>query len=284
MKLLKFLSCFLFCISLNAQSFISEDKLWLMREGSDFPGNQTEHLTYNVFRGTMTHNGKVYNKLYSGLNKHNLTFKHALRETDDGKVFFLYGDEEYLAYDFQLKKGDVFDSGFSKIVVKDVETITTLDGKERQQHTLNYEPTSIHFDLLWIDGMGGSRGTFAPQYAFITDNFNEVVCYLDNNEVVWASEKFGTNICDDLVETVSSTNTLESKFKLYAANRQITIEDYSNNSELKLKLFNTAGKMILDSKFQKNSVSINQNIPSGIYVYNLIEKSELIQSGKILIK
>lgn len=67
--------------------------------------------------------------------------------------------------------------------------------------------------------------------------------------------------------------------------QSINVVSNSENSNLELKIYNVLGTEILNKKITNKETNINvNNLSSGIYIYNLIENNNVIQTGKIVAK
>jgi formylmethanofuran dehydrogenase subunit C len=62
----------------------------------------------------------------------------------------------------------------------------------------------------------------------------------------------------------------------------LTLNEISSNQNYRLSIYNTTGKMILDSEIIHATTRIYTNFPSGIYFYKLSANEQTLQVGKLI--
>lgn len=62
----------------------------------------------------------------------------------------------------------------------------------------------------------------------------------------------------------------------------VLISDASESNRFELSMFNTLGILVLTKVISEKSMSIETNLPNGLYFYKLFSKDNLVQSGKLI--
>lgn len=63
---------------------------------------------------------------------------------------------------------------------------------------------------------------------------------------------------------------------------KVLISDASELNRFELRMFNTLGILVLTKVISEKSISIETNLPNGLYFYKVFSKDNLVQSGKLI--
>jgi len=280
MKQLALLAFLLLATIGNTQSLISEDKMWVTREGSFFP-NTPQFQYYKLFEGTTEIDGKTYHRLLRGVDLDSLSYYLAFRETADKKVYLHTGSQEFLLYDFGASVGDTLDILYRDVVVTEVDTILLENGEERRRLTLEYE--NAWSPGIWIEGIGSIGGPLSLSGPFeILDNFDYLNCCMSNDELLWHNPDENFNLCSEFILGTDAEEVAENELQIFTHQGVLHLKGTATKN-LNIQLFNSQGQLVQGSRFEHLHIDLNSELRSGIYFYMLSNSNELIQSGKIFI-
>ncbi|MCP4437851.1 MAG: T9SS type A sorting domain-containing protein [Aureispira sp.] len=136
-----------------------------------------------------------------------------------------------------------------------------------------------------------------PNLANYTRIENSAAIYFDYNEPVITNTAFHT-ICDNCIPmnitgggVITSTkeaveNIIEVKVYPNPFKEQTTLEIEGGNYEgLELSIYDITGKEVMQYQTTENSILIQRNqLPQGIYIYQLKGNQQLIHTGKLIIQ
>ncbi len=127
------------------------------------------------------------------------TFKNFLR-VEGGKVWRRPShdpcESEQLIYEFDLEIGDITQAFFFNTrYVVDTETITLLNGEERQQIYLAANHHDYHVAV--IDGIGHENTGLFPLPMGI-ERWNTFICVKENDEIIWLHPDYSPEMCDSI--------------------------------------------------------------------------------------
>ena len=146
-------------------------------------------------------------QIYNGLDYQIVYVKTASETTIPGivreenkRVYFRsngtggnYG-EEVLLYDFNLTVGDtvtVGTTGEALVVLEESET--EVDGIMRRQLGLaSYSGDAKEVEEYWIEGVGSTYGFLNSGYEGWTGSFVHLLCYHEDDNLLWQNEDFST--------------------------------------------------------------------------------------------
>jgi hypothetical protein len=82
---------------------------------------------------------------------------------------------------------------------------------------------------------------------------------------------------------INTTNVLSITPNPFHSFATITITDASKINSYNLKIYNTLGKLVINTKVTEQSMNLKTgNLQSGIYFYQVSENNKTVQSGKLI--
>lgn len=287
-------SCHAYEIRVNEDTNSQQDYRELVQEGKLWSNTkaETENI-YNYrsywikFQGDTLINDLVYNKvLQADDSLHSDWYVNGFIREDIAfqKVYLFddYNQMDRLLYDFILEQGD-------SILTGDGESYAKVD-------TIIYEPFGNSTDILkqiyfdsggrWIEGIGSLWGVMEGLNAFfITGEITELVCYYENNNLVYHNPEFKTCFPDSTAVSVSMFgNKKDIEIFPNPASDKITI--YSQNTRiLEVEIYDLTGTCLYRNLIAgSNRIDLNtDNFPKGMYVLKVRDERDKI-SRKIVIQ
>ena len=181
--------------SCEYQPFIKEGKIWNVTYRTH-EGYSSYKRTYMI-KGDTIIEGKEYKKFFDGDR-----YIYALRE-ESKKVYAIastdkFGNpnkEEKLWYDFDVKEGDVIDTGLSYMHVKETDYII-VDGV-RYKRFYMYETDKNHLPSanalgVWVEGIGSYRGPTEYRGWYFDGGGSTMDECFESNQCVFTYDDFGT--------------------------------------------------------------------------------------------
>ena len=259
-------------------------------------------------------NDMLYNKLYL-LNDTTLNidsedeYVGAFRQ-EGGKVWYrpsnfslcynIGREGETLLYDFSKNIGDTIwhnliyeeyayyiDENITASKVYDI--IDSGDGRivKTEQYSCGSYPEIIGWGKKdsWKEGIGSlNSGLFWFLYEPPMDGgwFFKLICFKQGNEVKYIDNP----VCNSCF-CWSSTEILEKEnipLKVVYENNSIQVKGESSVFPCELKLFSLIGQLILEKKLQSDKDEISINQLKGIWLYQIQKNSEIVKTGKLIIK
>jgi len=195
--------------------------------------------------------------------------------------------EEYLLYDFNVKKGDTIHStaqgGYiSRLpIVTDVDTVQLYNGEYRKRIKI--------FSDIWIEGIGSIYGFDYPTKDFVTCDCNssfELISFAREKTLTFYNSELcaSFNCCQGVIEDIKN---IEEQKKIFDINPNptkeiITIKFASYIENSNFELFDLQGNIVFKEKIHEtnNSFYLNQ-LSNGIYFYRISTDGKLLQKGKL---
>lgn len=189
-KAILFLAVILISQYLFSQNFISENKLWNVKQQL-FTWADTEIIK---LEGDSTINDTIYKKVWktndSAMNE---WYQIALIREESNKVYLkVPGWQEGLLYDFNLQEGDtveVINYFCSEPISALVEEVNIIDvwGVQRKEWVLNIYEHQLQ--EVWYEGIGSLSGLVYPGVELcVTDPFFSLLCYHENEVLLYRNE------------------------------------------------------------------------------------------------
>lgn len=190
-----------------------------------------------------------------------------------------YGDEEYLAYDFNMEVGDTLVVSYMDNALAILTAIVDYDGVRKQ----------FFFDILYgwgegeyyyIEGFGGDSGLFFP-FEYSAD----LVCVKENGDVVL------DNNCQGIWPTsIEEQGAVPSKLQIYpnpvTTQATVQIPNFPSTQKPSLYLYDLLGKKISTHSldFGQQHLTIDtQNWQSGIYFAVLEIDGKVVTKEKMVV-
>ncbi len=215
---------------------------------------------------------------YVGCYRHNVVSK---------KVFYVSKNDtiEHLLYDFSLQVGGIT-PGFSMWgCTVSPDYITAIDsifiGTDYRKMWIVGTPP---YNNSIIEGIGYSTGLLYGCIGYLDSPFSQLTCFQQNNLTLYPDSNSNCGI----INLIESNSRKETPIEIYpnpfCSEAIFKILDI-NFLDSKLKIFDQNGKLIKQLIITSQSTAIIlDNIPKGLYFYQLNNKKNQIMSGKFVIK
>ncbi len=171
--------------------FLEDGKVWMYHYYNDFTGK--EFYQSLIVKSDTVIGDKSYKTI---VDVSTGKTEYVMRE-EGKKVYWKYLDrDEYVLYDFGLKKGDSFklyddDNGKDPSAWATVVSVDTVIVGNRSFRVIDVRPNDMMgWPNLWVEGIGGMYG-FATNYLAVGNFYSFSSCQL-NGETLFAWRDFGT--------------------------------------------------------------------------------------------
>ena len=266
----------------------SVDVLW-----SDFGGNlwiETQQITIS---GTATFNNKTYQII-----NNNDGASCYLRE-ENKKIYFYseLNDNEFILYDFDLQLGDSFSlptqeiftctygEGYYQLENAEVTNITTVfvAGENRKMIEFNYY-APLFGQEFWIEGIGSLRG-IEPGGNFESDGLGgtNLVCFSKNGETTFFND---ATSCDNTTLSINNHELLKNILVYPNPINKTSLLQLPLEAEIdQLVIYDIYGRMINDETITREYYTLKaMNYPSGLYLYQVLRKGNIIKTDQFIVK
>jgi len=261
----------LLCLIIQAfpQYFVFESSLWSYAS----IGCHTGPIGYRwvKFQGDTTIDGVKYKQELHAFDslQSQWVLKGLYYEDSIGRVYrkWLWGDYEALAFDFSVQKGDSLLCSFHQFYLY-VDSVSIspfgLSSELRKQ---------IFFScgIRWIEGLGDLRGPY-DLYDCLepTGGREELVCYFENNELVYRNEKYSS--CFPKVTSVQEVTPSNLQFRVTPRNGLIHFQAQGlDTHQAQLQILDITGRLVANRTLageQEWEVPMGSH-PPGVYIYKL---------------
>lgn len=286
MKYLNLVLVSLFCLTINAQSFVTTGKTWLITEcyadssggGGDPQCNDYEYS----FGEAIELDGQVYLTLVTDNDSE--LYYHAYYREEGGRVYARNNEtDEFLLYDFNLEEGDMVTAGnpnssslnYTDFTVTEVEFIELEDGSMTKQLKVQ-NPLGATF--RWIQGVGSMDNTFAPGTEWADDySWHWFKCVLIHDELYYSESSSCSFVGIEKEENrflQISPNPTSGVFNISTANDVFLVGKT-------LYVYSVAGSLIM-TKDLEESISIDLSaLYRGVYIVEIVSEDRRFY-GKLI--
>lgn len=266
--------------------FINESKKWKFIQTICLTGPNSciHNVETGFFKGDTLIDSYKYHIFYQKQEQPtslNGRIAYYFREDTMSRQVHIYDphfDKKALLYDFNLKKGDIFntyiiDDLYLKKTVLNVDTFK-INNKKLKRIVFNDSTT-------WIEGIGCITNAMIP-------SDGELICMKDNDSVVYKNIKY--NNCDTIFDEESLIRIERQnshRISVYPNPIEISsiIEIEENLDEnLKIEIYDCVGILIKEDRFSLNYPIGKMNLTKGIYFCRVISPTRLIGVYKIIVK
>jgi len=304
----------LFVNTSNAQSFLTQDKVWSDYYYSDYYNIYDEtgkFLGFTTAKVTTWHKVGADSIIEMRLYKQILSSKDSLMEKwylealmreEGDKVFRYYpiGKNENLLYDFGMQPRDtIYDhDGYVSTVLKSVRD--TIMDRSRKIYTFSKNGDNL-VEEIWIEGIGALRGgIFRPLNDFMTGGnyaigYTGLICFFENGELIYHNADFDKCYYND-IKPLSGMNISEIKAQAHALSQNAP-NPFSNQTEIKyfvesgakeayICIYDMQGKILqkISIVSGQNSVIIQDStLVKGMYLYSLIIDGQEVDTKRMII-
>lgn len=285
MKKTLLLILMLISIGAKAQMLVDTSKTWNVIECMNFGGCGTIVFHFGADTTIGIHQYKTLS-INSDSGGGSFIYPIAAREdTTNKQVFFYYGSNEYLAYDFSLNQGDTFATNINgcnfQMTVDTVDSVTLLNGDYRKRMFLS------NFQETWIEGVGSLSGLTYVGYNFCSvDIYPSLLCFKENDTLKYLNPSFTNCFYNTLgISELTSKNNFKVNPNPFNEFSMLTFENPLHEN-CSLKIWNTNGQIEKQySNIRNNELKIDRDgMNSGIYFFQIMNNKRLIANGKLVIQ
>ena len=264
----------------SSQDFVDPANEWIMADGFyNFNIGQWVSKTYKYkFTDSIVIDGKTYLELKHAEAPDFTDFEAPLffhgdyYRQEDQIVYVSNGVEEKPVYDFGFMVGDSSDITRRETIVSSLDTITLLDGSIRETKILSRDNIPRY---TIIDDIGATLWTFNTQRLGSFDVETTLLCFSHEEELLYK------NALDCQQYTTTSTKAVKPEAYSLSKIGQ-TIKVYSQNfSDLSIKLFDISGRLIDQGELTNGLFAINSDLPTGLIVCQVFQKSKMVHTSMI---
>jgi hypothetical protein len=282
---------FLFCLTLSAQTFVNENKMWSNTWiGTDFgwPYGVQYESYYIKFQGDTLINNLIYkNILRSDDENHTHWYWYgAIREDSTEKVYTYdtYGHfGEVLLYDFGVEEGDTIEANpWTTLIVNDINKIK-LDNFEDSIRQIVFD-----YDYVWLEGIGSITNAVGgvliglPEIGML-GKYQDIVCYYENDTLKYSNAKFESCFPNHIVYSIKE---LDNEVPVVICSTNLITVSYNNiiPNESRFRVFSITGIKISDIHLNSSGKTVisTEKYPPGYYLYS-INIGKHFFNGKIVI-
>ncbi len=283
------LMMFLCSFIVNAQEFISilqGDNEW----GIDFWGAEFDTGTISITSTPVTltdeviFNGITYKRLRNVVGE-GISIQCLLREEEGVLYQYVEGGSEIVLLDFTLEVGDTFQIGVDTCFAffSEAYEITVIDVYE--EFFAGETRKFIVFDVgeeeeTWIEGIGSTNGLI-PGFED-PDSGTYLACFTRNGET-----SFFNNMTSCTNTTLSIDETRLSGINFYPnpVSNISTIYIPNRFNIDTIKIYDISGRLIKNIDITTEAYLIHKtDFKSGIYIYQLFSKDQVLASEQFVVK
>ena len=265
-------------ITVSAQSFISEDNLWVTEET-----NMSTWVAAYKFMGDYEFNEKSYSRLYISINPFDfdqiefVETSNYFREDSEGKVYTTWDDiigTEIKIYDFNLKIGDQFKSGTLEYEIIGLDSVSLQDNTEARSWT--YRTIENNIGII-VEGIGDRRAVFNPAVSFASNVDLNLLCFYRKGELVYSQSQL-----EGCTNNLSFTEkeSLPEQVLFYISDQTIYLEGLEGNT-LPFKIRNLMGQDIQSGIIRSGMAHLKKELPPGLLVCQIFNTSNQLLHSKL---
>ena len=262
---------------------VQEGKMWSILDATWHynPDSPIPYYTYDtkhfMFQGDTIISDVAYKKIYSS-NQENPIYPQDyylstfMREDENKKVFQIkrngFGEQwEELLYDFSLEVGDtvpeeLYYCGSNCSLIVEVSDEIMLNGEVRK--VFHFSRNGFIMEDYWIEGIGSNYGPFIPFGSEITGGFYRLLCFHENNELMFYNEEYQT------CHKKTGINAYDNQIIIYPnpTKDRLYIEMKANLNIHAITLINIQGQIVRGYESSATQLDVS-GIAEGIYFLKL---------------
>lgn len=302
--------CFVYCLVLQAKAqifnntIVNDNSSWATLSyvyGADDNGNTAivgAWTNYYFFAGDSVFNEKTYKKVfYYKDEQHTERFFAGLMREENKKTYFAYYQasletllEETLLYDFSLEQGETFEyvMGFGDyseteiLYVLQSDSVLINNEQKKRLIIVSKYNTDWVIDTI-VENLGSLYGLLYPLCYMCDGAFNELLCYTQNNELLYQNSKYSKCYYDSPKELASTQTIVINDCNIFP-NPVDDILNISclNNAILRVEIFDNLGRQVC-SQTHKNTIDVS-SFSKGLYLLKVYDANKQVSVFKIIKK
>jgi len=280
-----------FPLIIEAQDYLNSTCTWKEFFNEGFLGIVTEEYYDISLAGDTTINNTTYHKvLKTGTRKTRNIFLDSIIEyrsisellspirEENGVFYYLktFSNIEHVLHDFNLEIGDTIKSNCSTPqIVEQIDTVWVGNiARKRFKIRANGQ-------FFLIEGVGSTQGLFQPTCMQNIHIGRRLRCYGFEDQFI----EFDTLAeCNTIVST-EIVNLSNFKIDIYPNpfNDQISIDWIYPIQDAELRILDALGRLVYQNRQLTSPSTIDtRHWTPGVYFYQLLEKGEIVKTGKLL--
>lgn len=286
-------------IWVDGQAIVDTNKLWnnvVILESTGYSATETIRFTYDIVINSQTYKSVERSIDEAQQNWNNYGY---IREDANKRVYYkmLESWPEHLLYDFGLAINDsvlaygLFTNANMTYLDSMTYYVTSIDSiligntYQKQWH-LSYKLNSSLIEAeQWIDSVGSMSGMLHNSIPLLGNDSYHLLCYKLHDSLMYHYLSNSSCYVITSVDPIISKNeTVKISPNPVVDVSLLTVSGIQANNELNIDLYNSFGQKILNKKFTKEIQIFSNELPSGIYFYQVSLKSGSVTSGKIVVK
>ena len=188
-------------------------------------------------------------------------------------------------YDFSLSVGDSMFSGVYTFVIDSVDTITYKGVPRRTIYNhVNANGYLYQYDV-WMEGIGSSIGPLGIWSLAMGPCHYSVLCEVSENSVVKYPENNGSG--DSCLQFNSIPEVFGSAYLSPNPVSTFLIIQLSSppTGATYFQLYDALGRQVKREEIISTNTTINRNnLPSGIYFWQLEQANKILERGKVVVE
>lgn len=254
---------------------------------------------YNLYiSGDTTIGPYTYHKLYrngcvttwppqGGPHYYYGGYAGAFRQNTANKKVYLYKNGvDSLAYDFNLNVGDTLPPSclirsYQKLYIKSIDSVIVNNQYRKRFWMYFVYSNGPGYEL--VEGIGSRFGAFEMMdYPF--EGSRDLYCVRMNAKVVWTRSTGGYSCgLTSISDNVTSENSVILSQNPFSTVTTLTLTTNVQNATQ--VIYDSSGKLVRQiTTISGNTISIHRdNLPSGIYFFQLSENNKIIATQKLVI-
>ncbi len=276
-----------FCID---TLIVDTSKVWSVVYGEYPPTDGVRYTTHSFqFKGDSVINDTFYFKILESYDSsnYNWTFTRQFIRQESSKIFIRdYFGNDRILYDFNLKVGDtitqinMFEQE-SDWILELIDSIE-LDNVWYKHYTFGILDCDGCPKDFWVEGIGSLFGVIHPGNLAI-DFSTELLCMRKGEDLIYINSEF--NSCyiyavQTEINQIKEFNIFPNPFISFT---RIQLNEINPSDIRAIYLVNAYGKKIKEINLIKDYIQLErENLPSGLYFIQLIDKNNRIYSEKLI--
>ena len=234
-----------------------------------------------------------YKKVFSCDDKlhESVKYEGLIRELNK-KTYFMPNntEKEYLLYDFSLEEGMSFEYVEPypeyelpvSLYVKKVDFVE-INGVQLKQIQFTEHPLYDYIRATWIENIGSLHGLFYPCGVLNPGSLRELLCYFQNNELIYKNPNYSECYYDNPEDITSVQTVVIDDCNIYPNPIDDILTVFSSNNTISLiEIFDVSGKKVYSQTY-RDAINVS-SFSKGLYLLKIYDTNKQISSFKIIKK